>query len=179
MDLLKEKVDNLELQIEEITIRHDVSKFKCSNTSINTYLKSDAYYENIMKFANTKIVTFNGKIAAYYTLQFDNIEIREDEFEATYPTIHLKYLAVDETFEQMGIGTTLIEHITIECEKISKVIGCRCLLIHALKDKVEWYRDRGFQYIDEEHNMDIYDTTVPMFIDFRDSQLIIDYFEEV
>ncbi len=39
------------------------------------------------------------------------------------------------------------------------------------------YRDRGFQYIDEEQNIDIYDTTIPMFIDFTDSQLITDYFE--
>ena len=35
----------------------------------------------------------------------------------------------------------------------------------------------AFQYLDEESKNG--DITIPMFIDFRDSDLLIDYFEEV
>ena len=167
----------MELQIEEINASHNLDEFICSNKSLETYLKRNAYYENIMKFANTKIVTINGKIVAYFTIEFKNIEIDEEDIKETYPAIYLKCLATDKDYENKGIGTSLLKYITVQSQEIANFIGCRCLLIDALADKVSWYQDRGFQYLDEENNE--IDITVPMFIDFRDSDLLIDYFEEV
>lgn len=168
----------MELQIEEINSSHKLDEFICSNNSLDTYLKNEAYYEHIMKFATTKIVTINDRIVAYFTIEFKNIEIKEDEITEIYPTVHLKCLAVDKVYKNNGIGTILLQHITVEAEQISKFVGCRCLLINALSDKVSWYQDRGFQFLDEDSRKQD-DITVPMFIDFRDYNLIIDYFEEV
>lgn len=168
----------MELQIEELNSSHKLDEFMCSNCSLDTYLKNNAYYENIMKFANTKIVTINEKIVAYFTIEFKNIEIEEDEITEKYPTVYLKCLAIDDKYKNNGIGTILLQHITVEAKRISEFIGCRCLLIDALSDKVSWYQDRGFQYLDED-NCKQDDITIPMFIDFRDYNLVIDYFEEV
>ena len=166
----------MELQIQEINSKHKLDEFTCVNKSLDTYLKRDAYYEHIMKFTNTKIVTIEGRIIAYFTIEFKNIEIKEEDFIETYPSIHLKCLAIDKEYENKGIGTYLLQYITVQSMEIAKFIGCRCLLINALADKASWYEDRGFQYLDEDiKNGDI---TIPMFIDFRDSDLLIDYFEE-
>ena len=52
----------MELQIQEINSKHKLDEFTCVNKSLDTYLKRDAYYEHIMKFTNTKIVTIEGII---------------------------------------------------------------------------------------------------------------------
>lgn len=123
-------------------------------------------------------LAINEIIVAYFTIEFKNIEIEEDEITETYPTVYLICLAIDDKYKNNGIGTILLQYITVEAEKISEFIGCRSLLTDALSYKVSWYQDRGFQYL-EEDNCKQDDITVPMFIDFSDYDLVIDYFEEV
>ena len=49
---------------------------------------------------------------------------------------------------------------------------------YALTEKIKWYEERGFQYLDSDINKALYDITIPMFIDLRNDELLIDYFEE-
>lgn len=58
-------------------------------------------------------------------------------------------------------------------------------MLDARVSKLEWYKDRGFQFVTAEYNDKninelisiIDDPTVEMFIDFRDSNLIQEMFE--
>lgn len=168
----------MELKIEDIKLDDNMEDFKSDNPSLNTYVQREAYFEHIMKFTNTKIVRAEDNIAAYFSIQFKDIKIIEDFDEYNYPSIYLKCLAVDKRYESHGIGTALLEYITIQCEEVSKFVGCRCLLIDALTEKAKWYEDRGFQYLDSDINRHLYDITIPMFIDLRNNELLIDYFEE-
>lgn len=52
------------------------------------------------------------------------------------------------------------------------------MLIDALTEKVKWYEQRGFQYLDSDINKELYGITIPMFIDLRNDDLLMDYFEE-
>lgn len=169
----------MNLEIIDITSENEFENFKCENSSLNNYLEREAYFEHIMKFTNTKLVKIKNEIVAYFSMQFKQITIIEELDDIiNYPAIYLKCIAVDEKHERIGIGTSLIEYITMQSREISLFIGCRCLIIDALRDKVEWYKDRGFQFLDSEENINQYNVTVPMFIDFRDDELVIDYFEE-
>lgn len=98
--------------------------------------------------------------------------------EVTTEMTCLKCLAVDRKFQASGIGSAILQYITPQCKELSEFIGCRCLIIDAIREKVNWYKDRGFQFIDSEDNLKEYDVTIPMFIDFRDDEIVIDYFEE-
>lgn len=168
----------MKLKIEDIKIDDNIEIFKSDNPSLNTYVQREAYFEQIMKFTNTKVVRIENDIVAYFSIQFKDIKIIEEFDEYNYPSIYLKCLAVDKIYESQGIGTALLEYITIQCEEVSKFVGCRCLLIDALTEKIKWYEERGFQYLDSDINKDLYDVTIPMFIDLRNDKLLIDYFEE-
>ena len=168
----------MELELINITTGVELDNFNSNNPSLDTYLKREAYYEHMMHLSNTKLVMINNKIAAFFTMEFREIKIPVDYDENIYPVICLKCLAVDCKFQSQGIGSTILEYITPQCQEISEFVGCRCLIIDAIKEKVTWYKDSGFQYIDSEENIDKYDVTVPMFIDFRDNELVLDYFNE-
>ena len=168
----------MELKIEDIKIEDNIENFRSENPSLNTYVKREAYFEHIMKFTNTKLVRISDKVVAYFSVQFKDIKIIEEFDEYNYPSIYLKCLAVDEKYETQGIGTALLEYITIQCEEVSKFVGCGCLLIDALTEKVKWYEQRGFQYLDSDINKELYGITIPMFIDLRNDDLLMDYFEE-
>jgi N-acetylglutamate synthase-like GNAT family acetyltransferase len=81
-------------------------------------------------------------------------------------------------YQGRGIGAAILECITPQCKELSEFIGCRCLIIDAINEKVNWYKERGFQFIDSEENLNKYAITIPMFIDFRDNELVLDYFDE-
>ncbi|KGK85850.1 N-acetyltransferase [Clostridium sp. HMP27] len=168
----------MELELIDITTGVELDNFNSNNPSLDTYLKRQAYYEHMMHFSNTKLVKINNQVAAFFTLEFREVKIPVDYDDNIYPVVCLKCLAVDCKFQSNGIGSTILEYITPQCQELSEFVGCRCLIIDAVKEKVNWYKDRGFQYIDSEESINEYDVTVPMFIDFRDTELVIDYFDE-
>jgi|GEM_PF-1100240 len=173
--------------IELIDIRddEDLKGFKCEDTLLNEFLKRNAYFEHIMHLSRTKIIKVNEIVAGYFTIEFRSIEIPIDGDDNKYPAIVLKCLAVDENYENKGIGSTVLEYITVNSKDISEFIGSRCLFIDARVSKLRWYKDRGFQFVKAEYNdkdineliENIDDTTVEMFIDFRDSDLILKMFD--
>jgi len=168
----------MELELIDIFTGVELDNFSSNNSSLDEYLKRQAYYEHMMHLSNTKLVKINNDVVAFFTMEFRQLKIPQDYDENIYPIVCLKCLAVDSRFQAKGIGSTIIEYITPQSKELSEFIGCRCLIIDAIKEKVNWYKDRGFQFIDIEENIDKYDVTVPMFIDFRDDELVIDYFHE-
>ncbi len=165
-----------DIELIDIHGDEDLKGFKCEDTLLNEFIKRDAYFEHIMHLSRTKIIKVNEVVAGYFTIEFRSIEIPIDGDDNKYTAVVLKCLAVDENFENKGIGTNVLEYITVNSKDISEFIGCRCLFIDARVSKLRWYKDRGFQFVKAEYNdkdideliVDITDTTVEMFIDFRD-----------
>lgn len=85
-------------------------------------------------------------------MEFRNVEIPTDGDDNKYPAITLKCLAVDKKFENQGIGTNILEYVTVNSKDISEFVGCRCLFIDARASKLKWYKDRGFQFVNAEYN---------------------------
>lgn len=174
---------NLELELTNINaIKEEYDYFKCTNGSLNNYLYSDAYYEDLMSFARTKLVKIKiseneEKVVGFFTLQLKEITLQEDGDNEHYQCIHLKYIAIDENYEHQGIGTRIINYIAKQSKNMSDFVGCRCLFIDALTEDIDWYRNRGFQFVDEEA-INIKEATVEMFIDFRDNNKVNNYFNE-
>lgn len=83
-------------------------------------------------------------IAAFFTMEFRQLKIPLDYDDNIYPVICLKCLSVDSRYQANGIGSTIIQYITPQCKELSEFIGCRCLIIDAIKEKESWYKDRGF-----------------------------------
>ena len=168
----------MDFELVDITVDNELENFNSNNPSLDIYLKRQAYFEHIMHLSNTKLVKIDNDIVAFFTMEFRTLKIPFDYDDNTYPVVCLKCLAVDYRFQRRGIGSTILQYITPQCEELSEFIGCRCLIIDAIKEKINCYRDRGFQFVDSEENLSAYEITVPMFIDLRNNELVIDYFDE-
>ncbi|MEQ8198282.1 MAG: hypothetical protein ABRQ27_09795, partial [Clostridiaceae bacterium] len=96
----------------------------------------------------------------------------------TYYAIDLKVLGIDVSHQGKNIGTNVLNYIVSKSREISEFCGCRYLILDAVKDKAEWYRNRGFEFFDES-DMQNDEPTIKMYIDFKDAELVLDYFEEV
>jgi len=169
-------VVSYKLELVNISEEDKYDTLNCGVPVINNYLvNGDAYYEHIMKLTNTKLIKIGGSIVGYFTMQFKIIVMAEDD--KRYPCIYLKYLCTDKEFQKKGIGTKTLDFIVLNSKNLSDFVGCRCLLIDAITDKIEWYRTRGFDFLEDDDNIDLQNPTVEMFIDFRDNELVDGYFE--
>ncbi|HVJ48164.1 hypothetical protein [Desulfitobacterium sp.] len=167
---------DLELELVGINENESFKNLDCGVPSINKYLlDGDAYYEHIMKLANTKLIRLDRKIVGYFSMQFKEIKIEESNI--LYPCICLKYICTDNNYQNMGIGTKVLNYVVGNSKNISDFIGCRCLLIDAITSKIQWYKDRGFDFLEDDDNIVLEDSTVKMIIDFRDNEVVEDYFE--
>lgn len=167
---------DIELELVDINENENINDLDCGVPTINSYiLDGEAYYEHMMKLTNTKLIKLNRKVVGYFSLQFKTIRIEENR--TLYPCICLKYLCTDLNYQNMGIGTKVLNYVVKNSKITSDFVGCRCLLIDALTTRIEWYKDRGFDFLEDDDKIDLEEPTIEMIIDFRDNLLIDDYFE--
>lgn len=167
---------DLELELVDISDSDNFDNLNCGTPTINTYLlDGTAYYEHIMKLTNTKLIKLDGRVVGYYSLQFKTIAIEGNR--TLYPCICLKYICTDLNYQNMGIGTKVLNFVVNNSKLTSDFVGCRCLLIDALTTKIQWYKDRGFDFLEDDDSIDLEESTVEMIIDFRNNEAVNNYFE--
>ena len=165
--------------IRDISI-DDVSKlrlFNCGNDSMNTYIHREALLNHALGEGITRVVLDEKEsaIIGYFTLKCTSIRIEEpgmsDEAREV-PCIEISRLAVCESWQDgkngFHLGTSLVGYIisTIK-EDIASKVGCRWIIIHAVKEKVNWYqKDFAFEFIIDD-TPDEYGT-VSMILDITD-----------
>ncbi|MDU7471629.1 MAG: hypothetical protein E7K92_27565, partial [Serratia marcescens] len=114
---------------------------------------------------------------AFYTIstcELKTIDICNDIIEI--PVYELEYLAVDLKYTKQKIGTNILKRVIADVEQYSQKFGGCYLILRALKDKVKWYRNRGFVHIlDKGHNDP---NTITLSWNLRDKELIDSYFDE-
>lgn len=169
-------LSNLELELIDISDNEKFEYLDCGVPSINNYLLTgEAYYEHIMKLVNTKLIKLDGRVVGYFSIQFKTIKIEGNSI--LYPCVCLKYICTDSSYQNMGIGTKVLNYVVKNAKELSDFIGCRCVLIDAITTKRDWYRERGFDFLEDDDNIDLQKSTIEMIIDFRDNDLIDDYSE--
>ena len=165
---MKHKRKNI---INIVPLMHDINfdEFDCGNASVNRYTRN-LYYQEIMKLSSTKLIRCNNRIIGYYNINMCYIDADEE----TYSGICIKFIGIISKCQGKGIGTKTIKRIIVKSKEISSFIGCRYIIINALKEKKQWYLDRGFEYIDEVQ-LDDNSPTIKMLMDFQDPELINEY----
>jgi len=173
-------IDDLgNVEFKEISYDYDFTYLQSTNSSLVEYLKNNACFRHLMSFENTKLIIYDNKVIGYFTMEFQTVCIPEESDNEIYPSVSLKYLVVDKRYEGNGIGTEVLRQVAQRSGSLSKFVGCRCLFIKALTEKIDWYEDRGFQLIDENRNTNTleYKDTIEMFMDFRDQNKLDEYLE--
>lgn len=168
-------------------IEKEIKSFDCGNDSINRQIK-EAYFPHILKLAYTFQVSCKGKIVGYYMIKFLNIRISDcpEPIESYYVSefdkccvFHIGFLAVDKEFQKHGIGSAVLRTLIADAKRLSKQYPLLLITIDALKEKYEWYRQKGFRAFDER-DQENNETTIRMYIDcVEDRDIISRYAEEI
>jgi len=91
------------------------------------------------------------RIVGYYTLSSGSVS-REEATETAarkapdpVPAVLLGRMAVEAERQGLGYGSRMLQHAIQKALAARELIGARCLLVHALNERVlKFYVDRGF-----------------------------------
>lgn len=175
-------MDTYDIIYDDITESDNVENFDCGNPVLNNFLKRESLFDSTKCVSRTKLVKLaiaeDAEIVGYFTLSFKNsrIEGNDDTF---YPTIYLASLAIDKKYQNNGIGTKVLQYVIVKSANISGLTGCRCLLLDAVIEEIDFYKRNGFVAINcNKTNKRIYHDCEKMIFDFRDIQSYNNYYEE-
>lgn len=151
-------------QLEIVKLKEEVplKLFSCGNSSIDIQIKQ-SYYPTILQHASAFQISTDKQILGYYMLKFLKINIQScpenisdyySEICNDLYSVHIKYLAVDSRFQNKGIGTNVLGYIIKAVNELCIFWPIRLITLDALKEKYDWYRQKGFQAFQESdlHN---------------------------
>lgn len=167
--------------ISRITDEPDLSQFDCDNGSIQNSIK-EAYLATLLKQGYAYDVRLGGKVIGHYMIMIAPFNYIDEENYHTsynvnkYAALHLHYLAVDKKYQNTRnkFGTNILKYIVKDAKRISEELPIRFLSIDALRERYQWYLERGFHPYnprDIDNNSD----TIKMFIDFIDRSALDHY----
>ena len=146
-----------ELQIVPLTERNRLSSFNSISAELNEFLINDALEDQENMISKTYLGIWNKNIVGFVTLLADTIGVqliheseRVDGYQYTkYPAIKIGRIAVDKSYERMGIGRFLLLAAIGKSISISKDIGCRYITVDSKRDSTGFYKKHNFKEVEE------------------------------
>ena len=163
-------MSQIEIIFEDVSSNNDFLHFNCGDPIINSQISYYAYRNNIMKTGHSCKAILDNRVVGCFMVEMASISIDEDEED--YYVINLCILAVDEQFQNSGVGTNILKYIIKESKMAADFCGIRGLILTPKPDKIEWYKNRGFNKYREDNN------DIRMFIDWRDNEFLNEYISE-
>lgn len=131
----------------------DAAGFDCGRDALNQWFRRHAWRNQQSDMSRTSVVCdpVTGAIVGYVSLSAAHIErawlpranqrIRPDPV----PAVLLGQLAVDRRRQGRGVARSLMFYALTTAVRLSKEVGCFCVLTHPLDDDVRaLYRSFGF-----------------------------------
>lgn len=158
-----------------------VNKFEIAreNDGLRAFLKKAAWIFHKSNIAKTYVAveaTDEKKdVRSYITILLS--EIKKDyahiddcpEAERyNYPAVKIGRLATDKRYEGRGLASQLIDLVTgLTREFIMPHAGCRFLMLDANREKIDFYKRRGFVLVENDENLDSENKNPVMFINLH------------
>ncbi len=165
-------IDPTKIRIEKLSEDNInlTNSFDCGDDDLNEFLKDDALNYMKEKIAVTYLCFYENKLAGYYSLSNDAIEIKGKakkileklkKRQRTYPAVKIGRLGIDRRFVRKGVGTKIIDVVVGVAMVHSKEVGCRYISVDAYNqpDVIAFYQKNGFKVLKVEEK------TVPMYRD--------------
>ncbi|TPI43350.1 GNAT family N-acetyltransferase [Mesorhizobium sp. B3-1-6] len=140
---------------ERLTISHDVSEFhNGKHSSLDDWLRNRALVAEGLS-ARTYVVCDAGtknRVVGYYAIStameeriaLPSAKLRRGMPEQV-PLLLIGRLAVDQTFQGMGLGGDLLSDALRRCLAVSDIAGVRAVVAHAIDDAaMGFYQRHGF-----------------------------------
>lgn len=150
-------------RLQESTI---LKAFDCGESDLNKFLMEDS--KNYLKrfLSVTYILSIEDNIIAYFSLSNDKISVPDTDkstwrrikksfphakHRSDYPAVKIGRLAVDQKFQNLSIGTSildLIKHMFVHNNRT----GCAFITVDALPSATSFYLKNDFKFLDKNAN---------------------------
>ena len=134
-----------------VNTKYDLDEFDCDNPSINRLVQESLYPTLLDQIQTYKISVQDRRVGfiAFSVLKVtcENSDAQFAEYyhsSPSYGAILINFIAVDRHVQHKGIGTTALQYIVNETNKLCDFLPIRLLIVDALRSKLEWYEKRGF-----------------------------------
>lgn len=152
-----------------------IQNFKCGNTSIENFLKQEAYYLTITKECSTTLVFNQSELVGFFSLRKSTLQVEVAGELIDFPCLDIARIATSRSFQEKGYGTKILNRIF----EIANTVNERYITLEALIERYDWYVKRGFiSLIDKEALQANSEGLVFMMADLYDEELVDKYFEE-
>jgi len=130
---------------------HVDDSFDCGIPTLNHWLQRQALKNEASGASRTFIVCFEEKVVGYYALATGSVLRRQApgkikrEMPEPIPVMVLGRLAVDLRWQGSGLGGGMLRDAVLRTYTVSRQVGVRALLVHALSEEAkEFYLRHGF-----------------------------------
>lgn len=138
-----------------------IPTFKNQKRVMVDHLQKDALNEQNRKIGTTWVWAYDDRVAlGYVTLAAYSVNKRYLENDRKYtgteqfpygtiPALLIGQLATHEEYERQGVGKRMVAWATKAAMDLSKIVGCRMVVVHPYDDVVGWYEKQKFKKVSE------------------------------
>lgn len=132
---------------------YDRTSFDCGVEVLNDYLKKYAHQNTKNNSCRTYVaLKDNKKIIGYFSIAFGSVEHAIAPPKITHglgrypvPVLVLARLAVDKSYQNIGLGRSLLKHALLKAINAAEIGGLRAVIVHAKGDRAKsFYEKYGF-----------------------------------
>jgi len=138
---------------------HDLSDFSCGHATLDEWLRRRALANQKAGASRIYVVTNDRgqKVVAYYAIASGALAVRDATAKLRrnmpdpIPMAILGRLAIDQNFQQQGLGRALFRDAAVRIMRAADEVGIRGLMVHAISDEAAaFYQALGLQAAPDE-----------------------------
>lgn len=157
--------------ITKITSKEELAGHSCGVDCVDGMIAS-SFFPNIYRQQDTYKIVYKNRIVGFYAIKIKAINCWDSEAEfaeyfdgePSFGVVYVKYLGIDAEFQGCGLGKCALGYIVSTAYEEAKTLPIRLIVFNALRDKVPYYKNRGFMVLKEKEYQGNSDT-VEMFFD--------------
>lgn len=138
---------------EPLAAAHQLSDFRCGETSLDEWLKRRALANQVSGATRTFVVADgDARVHGYFAMAAGAVSHQDAtsgvrrNMPDPIPVIVLARLAVDQRAQGIQLGAALLQDAVNRAVAVSHNAGVRALLVHALDDRAkQFYQHYGFR----------------------------------
>lgn len=140
---------------------HDRAAFTCGVGRLDHFLKLNARKQQKNDLTRVYVAVKDGAtvVLGYYAINVGMMNVDELDKRprgaprhGEIPVLFLGQVAVSESAQGQGIGSTLMHHVFLKAQNISTEAGCHAIVLDVMSDgdeaafrkRVQWYAAFGF-----------------------------------
>ena len=146
-----EEIDFNKLSLRVLEEADDVSRFSCGEKEIDDFIHKVALDFQNERLGVTYLCQYKSELVGFVTLSMADLRKEKMRVEdrlpigrENYPALQISQLAVCEELQSKRIGTYLCDFCLDKAIKFSERVGCRFLVLNAIRKAMKFYEKYGF-----------------------------------